>query len=77
MGKGLSLVMESPPSINLNVAMEKFNHDKKHQMDNYRIVIPTDDGGLELVAVSKQDSQRIRIRSAYINGLHEIGYPGF
>ena len=77
MGKGLSLVMETPPTINLDVVMEKFNHDKKHQTNNYRMVIPTGDGGLELVAVSKQDNERSRIKSAYINGFHEIGYPGF
>ena len=77
MGEGLSLVMESPPTINLDVVMEKFNHDKKHQSNNYRMVIPTGDGGLELVAVSNQDNERSRIKSAYIKGLHEIGYPDF
>ncbi|MDC1127709.1 hypothetical protein OAT13_01080 [Gammaproteobacteria bacterium] len=62
---------------NLDVVMEKFNHDKKYQTNNYRMVVPTGDGVLTLVAVSKQKDERNRIESAYIKGLHEIGYPGF
>lgn len=77
MGEGLNLVMEYPPAIEMALVMEKFDHDKKHQTDNYRIVVPTGDGGLELIVVPKNNEMKALVETAYTQGLHEIAYPSF
>ena len=76
-GEGLVAVMKSPPSVNLALVMEKFNNDKKHRTESYRMVVPQADGGLELISVPRTDAVRGQIEAAYLSGLRLIGYPGF
>ncbi|OGV76382.1 MAG: hypothetical protein A3I83_05605 [Methylotenera sp. RIFCSPLOWO2_02_FULL_45_14] len=77
MGDGLGKVMSSPPTIDLALVMEKFDNDKKHRTEHYRMVVPKADGGLELISESRVDDIRVRIRLAYVSGLRAIAYPGF
>jgi 3-dehydroquinate synthase len=76
-GEGLTKVMSNPPKVDLSLVIEKFDNDKKHRSEHYRIVVPNDDGALELIAVAKDDKTRSLIRAAYISGLQAIAYPGF
>lgn len=74
LGEGLKNVMANPPAIDLALVMEKFNNDKKHRADFYRMVVPKEDGELELISESKTEAVSNRIRLAYQLGLSEIGY---
>jgi 3-dehydroquinate synthase len=76
-GEGLVAVMDSPPSVDLALVMEKFNNDKKHRTEHYRMVVPQADGELELISVPRTDATRSSIEAAYLSGLRLIGYPGF
>ena len=77
MGEGLVSVLAMPPSIDLSMVMEKFDNDKKHRTNAYRVVLPKADGGLELISVPRTDTVRNQIRVAYAAGLKDIAYPGF
>ena len=52
---------------NLDIALisEKFDNDKKHHVDQYRIVVPKGNGALELVSVARTEQGRGAIREAY------------
>lgn len=76
-GDGLAKVMDSPPKVDLVLVMEKFNNDKKHRTEHYRMVVPQADGGLELISEPRNDATRSCIEAAYLSGLSLIGYPGF
>jgi 3-dehydroquinate synthase len=54
----------------LNLLMTKFENDKKHTQDNFRIVIPSAaDGRLELKTVPKNENSRALIKEAYMSAL--------
>jgi 3-dehydroquinate synthase len=74
-GNSLDKVIPNPPIVDLNLVLEKFDNDKKHRTTNYRIVLPTGNGGLELVNEEKNDDIRQRIKLAFQKGLNLIGYP--
>ena len=74
-GDDLLKIVPTPPTINLDAIIEKFNNDKKHKTDNYRMVIPVQNGQLELISEPKDLTVKNRIKSAYINGLSLINYP--
>ena len=67
-------IVASPPAIDLNLVMEKFNNDKKHLSDVYRMVCPRGDGELELVSEAKNDDVHRDIAGAYESALKEIGW---
>lgn len=67
-------VVEKPPVIDLHLALEKFNNDKKHLSDVYRMVCPRGDGGLELMSETKSDEVRADIAWAYERALTAIGW---
>lgn len=67
-------VVEKPPIIDLNLALEKFNNDKKHLSEVYRMVCPKGDGGLELMSEIKSDEVRTNIAWAYERALTAIGW---
>ena len=63
-----------PSAIHLDLVVEKFNNDKKHLSDVYRMVCPRGDGALELVSEPKNDDTRRDIALAYESALREIGW---
>jgi 3-dehydroquinate synthase len=68
-------VHTSLPEIDLDLVMDKFDHDKKHRPGVYRIIVPCGDGGLELISVPKTDKIRGDIISAYEAALGQIPWP--
>jgi 3-dehydroquinate synthase len=77
LGDDLKNVMANPPEIDLALVLEKFNNDKKHRTEFYRMVVPKEDGELELISQTKTDAILNRIRLAYQQGLSEIGYLNY
>lgn len=77
LGDGLENVIANPPKIDLALIMEKFNNDKKHRTELYRMVVPKGDGELELISEPITDTVQNRIKSAYQAGLLEIGYTNY
>ena len=52
-------------SLDLDLICEKFDNDKKHQVGQYRIVVPKGIGALELVNVARTVQGKAIIRNAY------------
>lgn len=68
-------VLQSPAHVDLDLAMEKFEFDKKHKSDSYRIVIPNREGALALVSVSKTPETRLKILKAFSAAFDEMSWP--
>jgi len=51
--------------LDLDFILENFDNDKKHQTNQYRIIIPKDDGALELVGIPRTEQGREDIQAAY------------
>ena len=65
------------PKLDLRQIVEKFDHDKKHKTNSYRMIIPKDDGALVIINQDKKEAIRLKILEAYQSGLHAISYPNF
>ena len=77
LGDGLKNVIANPPEIDLVLVLEKFNNDKKHRTDCYRMVVPKEEGELALISEPKNEAVRNRIRLAYQRCLAEISYLNY
>jgi 3-dehydroquinate synthase len=73
LGQGAAAVT-IPPALNLKMAMQKFEYDKKHKTEIYRVVIPDRDGRLTLASVARDDATRSNIEKAYRDALRSIGW---
>lgn len=69
-----SICIAEPQKLDLNLFMQKFEGDKKHKKDVYRMVCPTVHGDLELIAEDKNSATQSLIRSAYKTALADIGW---
>ncbi|MGB0697030.1 MAG: 3-dehydroquinate synthase [Rhodospirillaceae bacterium] len=67
-------VIEAPPVMPIATILEKFEYDKKHRRESYRIVIPQEDGGLSLVYVPKDEAVRSAFRTAYEETFDALGW---
>jgi 3-dehydroquinate synthase len=74
LGESDTCVVEPPPPINLALVMEKFEGDKKHLSDFYRIVVPREDGALTLTTEPRNKIVRGDIATAYGRAFAEIGW---
>jgi len=63
--KELPQLADELRSLDIGLVTEKFDNDKKHLADQYRIVVPKGNGMLELVTVARTEQGRITIRNAY------------
>lgn len=63
--KELPKLAEELRSLDIGLISEKFDNDKKHQADHYRIVVPKGNGALEIELVSRTERGRGSIREAY------------
>ena len=73
----LDLLCESdlePKEIRLNRILEKFEMDKKHQTNFYRMVCPQGEGDLALISQTKDHQQRENIKSAYTKVFEKLGW---
>lgn len=69
-----SIHLNEPKINDLNLFMQKFEGDKKHKKDVYRIVCPTGSGDLELISVDKNSETQSFILKAYKAALLDIGW---
>lgn len=63
--KELPQLADELRSLDLALISEKFDNDKKHHVDQYRIVVPKGNGALELVSVPRTELGRSMISKAY------------
>lgn len=70
-GRGL---VAAPPTIHLDLTLEKFDNDKKHLSNVYRMVCPRGDGELELLSREKNHDTQRDIAAAYESALRDIGW---
>lgn len=74
----LALLKELPQlanelrNLDSNLIIEKFDNDKKHHADQYRLVLPIGNGGLELLSISRTDRSRADIRNAYHTAIQRL-----
>lgn len=61
------------PKIDIAEVISKFDSDKKHRTDQYRIVIPREQGALVLFSEPKNVETRKKISDAYVAALSQIG----
>lgn len=52
-------------NVDVSKLMEKFESDKKHMPESYRVVLPTSKGQLELISLDKTSKTRSGIADAY------------
>ncbi|WP_194270082.1 3-dehydroquinate synthase [Candidatus Methylospira mobilis] len=74
LGEGENCAVNGPEQIDLVLVLEKFNNDKKHRSDSYRMVVPRGDGALELVSEPRTEAVRMDITAVYRNVLKSIGW---
>jgi 3-dehydroquinate synthase len=72
LGPGASCVPRSLAPLDLDLVIRKFDYDKKHRRDHYRIVIPTGGGELEQISLVRSDETRRQIVLACKSGLGEV-----
>ena len=63
-----------PRNIDLNSTLEKFNYDKKHKTDFFRMVIPEKDGQLALISVDRNPREQEKIMVAFIKGFELLNW---
>lgn len=63
--KELPQLAEELRNLELVLISEKFDNDKKHHVDQYRIVAPKGNGALELISVPRTEQGRSTISKAY------------
>ncbi len=56
-------------------AMEKFEYDKKHKPDEFRIAVPVEHGALKLISIPRDETARRDLASTYETVLQTIGWP--
>lgn len=59
-------------SLDLGLISEKFDNDKKHLADQYRVVVPKGNGALELVQVPRTTEGHANIKEAYRTAIERI-----
>jgi len=57
-----------------SVVFSKFEGDKKHRQNAYRMVIPSSSGGLVLHSLPKDENSRLLIEQAYLRALRAHGF---
>ena len=65
---------ESLAKIDLKVVLAKFEGDKKHRQDQYRMVIPQQAGDLILISTLRNHDSRALIERSYREALLAFGY---
>lgn len=69
-----SALVSKPPTIHLDLTLDKFNNDKKHLSHKYRMVCPRGDGELVLVSEEKNHEVQREIAFAYESALNAIDW---
>lgn len=61
-------------NVDLKLTLEKFNYDKKHKTDFFRMVVPEGDGRLALISVARNDEEKEKIKEAFIEGFKLLNW---
>lgn len=61
------------PDVDLREVMRKFENDKKHRSDAYRVVLPISDGTLDLVSEPRDNMTRQHLRISYETVFASLG----
>lgn len=61
------------PKVDLTAVLQKFDNDKKHNTEFYRVVVPVRDGELELVSIARNDDTRAALRASYEAVFSQLG----
>lgn len=75
LGKVAASGQFEPPLVDLASVLDKFEHDKKHRPDGYRVVLPRGDGALDLMTESRTGATRQALASAYESVITALGWP--
>jgi 3-dehydroquinate synthase len=70
--KELPALAKELRGLDLALISEKFDNDKKHLADQYRIVVPKGDGALEIEQVPRTAQGRANIKDAYSTAIERI-----
>lgn len=68
------VLKQSLSKIDFKVVLAKFEGDKKHRQDVYRMVIPIQAGDLSLTSTPKNEDSRNLIERSYLESLQKHGY---
>lgn len=60
--------------LDLNLVLAKFEGDKKHRQDFYRMVIPNGDGALILASMQKCEESKALLKNVYRDAFNTCGY---
>jgi 3-dehydroquinate synthase len=60
-------------AVDANVLVTKFEHDKKHRAEEYRVILPVEDGSLSIVPLPKNQQIRSIIVEAYAATIESLG----
>ena len=74
LGKNLRNVLKKPPEIYIDDILVKFESDKKHINECYRVIIPNSAGALYLNELPINLDTKELIKQSYIEGLKSISY---
>ncbi|TRZ92321.1 MAG: 3-dehydroquinate synthase [Rhodocyclaceae bacterium] len=74
LGESDARVVEPPPPIDISLVMEKFEGDKKHLSDVYRIIVPKANGALTVASKPRNQFVQGDIATAYEHVFAEIGW---
>lgn len=62
------------PTVDLTLALEKFEYDKMHCTDAYRMVVPDAEGRLALLSVPRDAASRASLERSYGGALASLGW---
>ena len=64
----------SPSLVDIDLTLEKFDYDKKHKTNAYRIVAPVNNGELSLVSIARDNQEKKKISDAYAEAFKSVGW---
>ena len=71
---GSGRLIGAPRNVDLQSTLEKFNYDKKHKTDFFRMVIPEKDGNLALISVQRNAETQEKIKAAFVKGFELLNW---
>ncbi len=71
---GADKLIGAPGDVDLGSTLEKFNYDKKHKTDFFRMVVPEGNGKLALISVARNDEEKEKIKEAFIAGFRLLNW---
>jgi 3-dehydroquinate synthase len=75
MSKEKGQVCDRPPVFDLELVLQKFRHDKKHEQECFKMILPVEAGGLQIVKLSKSEDTVRAIKLAFEEGLSMLEWP--